>query len=555
MPRNYAKHYARKGPTPQTQAIPGREADMTVNSAGGVTFTVDDWARLDRFLILGSEAGSYYASAQKLSRANAGNMVNLIRQDGERFVDRIVAISDAGRAPKNDPALFALALAASADDVATRQHALAALPKVARIGTHLFHFADYVNSQRGWGRALKRSVGNWYNERSLGSLINQVIKYQQRDGWSNRDLLRLSHPATDDAIRIAIYNWMCGKAYDADAIPTSIRAFEDLKANPTVDKAVAAIESHDLPRECIPTELLNDARVWKALLKKMKMGALVRNLGKMSALDILKPLSDEARHVISLLENEDEIKSARLHPLAILIALKVYAQGRSMSDRGGKGQMTWTPNPKISDALDGAFYKAFESIEPTGKRHLLALDVSGSMGGAVIQNTGLTAREASGAMALVTAAVEPETHIVGFSSGRYSYGFSGKTRKSLAQKYQGLCEIPITPKMRMEKVIETISDLDFGGTDCALPMIYAKERGLKVDAFVVYTDNETWAGSMQPVEALRAYRKASGIDAKLVVVGMTANEFTIADPSDPGMLDVVGFDTAAPAVIADFIRG
>ena len=43
--------------------------------------------------------------------------------------------------------------------------------------------------------------------------------------------------------------------------------------------------------------------------------------------------------------------------------------------------------------------------------------------------------------------------------------------------------------------------------------------------------------------------------AKAVVVGMTSNGFTLADPSDRGMLDVVGFDTTVPAVIADFVRG
>ena len=41
----------------------------------------------------------------------------------------------------------------------------------------------------------------------------------------------------------------------------------------------------------------------------------------------------------------------------------------------------------------------------------------------------------------------------------------------------------------------------------------------------------------------------------LIVVGMLANPFTIADPTDAGMMDVVGFDTAAPAVMADFARG
>jgi len=40
----------------------------------------------------------------------------------------------------------------------------------------------------------------------------------------------------------------------------------------------------------------------------------------------------------------------------------------------------------------------------------------------------------------------------------------------------------------------------------------------------------------------------------LIVVGMVSNGFTIADPDDAGMLDVAGFDTAVPQVMADFAR-
>jgi len=86
-----------------------------------------------------------------------------------------------------------------------------------------------------------------------------------------------------------------------------------------------------------------------------------------------------------------------------------------------------------------------------------------------------------------------------------------------------------------------------------MPQLDAIKR--KVDAFVIYTDSETWAGGVHPAQALRDYRRASGIDARLVVVGMVANDFSIADPSDPGMLDVVGFDTATPQLISDFARG
>ena len=44
-------------------------------------------------------------------------------------------------------------------------------------------------------------------------------------------------------------------------------------------------------------------------------------------------------------------------------------------------------------------------------------------------------------------------------------------------------------------------------------------------------------------------------DAKLIVVGMTSTNFTIADSTDPGMLDVVGFDSAVPELIRNFVMG
>ena len=101
-----------------------------------------------------------------------------------------------------------------------------------------------------------------------------------------------------------------------------------------------------------------------------------------------------------------------------------------------------------------------------------------------------------------------------------------------------------------------MSDLPFGGTDCAQPMLYALDRKLSVDTFIIYTDNETWAGKIHPHETLRRYRERTGIDAKLVVVvGMTSVGFTIADPADPGMLDIAGFDPAVPTLITDFASG
>jgi 60 kDa SS-A/Ro ribonucleoprotein len=108
--------------------------------------------------------------------------------------------------------------------------------------------------------------------------------------------------------------------------------------------------------------------------------------------------------------------------------------------------------------------------------------------------------------------------------------------------------------MRLDSVIHKVRAIPMGGTDCALPMVWAGRNRLRVSAFVTYTDSETWAGNIHPAQALAQYRAEFVGNAKAVVVGMTSNGFTLADPNDRGMLDVVGFDTSVPAVISDFVR-
>jgi 60 kDa SS-A/Ro ribonucleoprotein len=233
----------------------------------------------------------------------------------------------------------------------------------------------------------------------------------------------------------------------------------------------------------------------------------------------------------------------------VLIAARTYAAGC-----GVRGRATWDPVTAVVDALDDAFYRAFGNVTPGGARTLLALDVSGSMGMSHIAGVpGLSAREASAAMALVTLAAEAQTEVVGFHAGRG--GWTARKHGLFAGRADGLTPLALSPRQRLDDAVARISALPFGGTDCALPMRYALERGRSIDTFVIYTDSETWAGDIHPSEALRRYRAATGIAARLIVVGMVANRLSIADPNDAGMLDVVGFDTSTPEVIAGFGRG
>ena len=569
--------------TPQNQAIPG--TDQVPNSAGGFSWAVDQWTQLDRFLILGTEGGSYYASAPKLTADNAKSALGCVKADGVRTVNRLVEISDAGRAPKNTPALFVLAMALKLGDADTKRAAQAALPKIARIGTHLFQLADAIRAFGGWGRGTKRSFGNWYtdrvNQESLNrvladdsltndekeaahrmiqlagprSLAYQAVKYQSRDGWSHRDVLRLAKPkgfnpgdgGTGDVLKWITKGW--------DAVPTEVPtqddptriiwAFEKAKAigaeqdgKPSKARTkdlIKLIVDYGLPRECIPTQYLNEVSVWDALLtsgRGMPFTAMIRNLPKMTASGLLAPMSDASGFVVKRLMDEEGLKKARVHPLQVLVALNTYKGGK-----GIRGSLTWNPVSQIVDALDRAFYLSFGAVESTGKRWCLGLDVSGSMGwGQIAGLPGITPMVGSAAMAMVTAATEPQHVFTAFSHKLVPVN-------------------GLSPRMRLDSVVAQLSQIPMGGTDCALPMLWALENKVPVDTFAVYTDSETWFGSVHPKQALDQYRQKMGIDARLIVVGMTANNFTIADPNDAGMLDVVGFDTAAPNIMASFAKG
>lgn len=156
-------------------------------------------------------------------------------------------------------------------------------------------------------------------------------------------------------------------------------------------------------------------------------------------------------------------------------------------------------------------------------------------------------------MALVTMATEPDVDVVGFASGRANRGLY--MNPSRMQEIDGLAWLTISPRQRLDDAIRSVSNLEFGGTDCSLPMRWALKEGRRYDTMVVFTDNETYAGRVHPHQALAEYRQNMGTETRLVVVGMTSTGFSIADPGDPGMLDVVGFDSAAPQLISDFSRG
>jgi len=293
-------------------------------------------------------------------------------------------------------------------------------------------------------------------------------------------------------------------------------------------------------REHLPTQFLNSQRVWEMMLAGMPMHAMIRNLGKMSSLNMFTDANpSNINLVLNALKDSNRIRSARVHPVKLLIAAETYKKGK-----GDKGSLEWPVNKKILEALDAAFYMSFKSPEigssfATGLKHMLCLDVSGSMqGGGCVGCPALTPAKATAAMAMVTWNIEEDVQIMGFGG-----------------KFKDLTKM-LKKNMTVNKAMETIGSLNFGATDCSLPMVFALTQQREVDVFIVYTDSETRAEVWKdPMEALRAYNHVMKRNAKLIVCAMATTGFTIADPESDIALDVVGFDANVPEIIYNFVTG
>ena len=458
-------------------------------------------------------------------------MRECLSEDGVRVVECARRVSIAGRAVKQDYAIYALALALAEDSVGVRKAAYDAIPDICRTASTLFQLLAYLKGRRGWSRGLRRAVAAWYDARETDALAYQVVKYRDRNGYTHRDAFRLCHPvaANTSEARSSLYAWVARKEHDASALPRTVRDYESAAAAQAVDLELVK----RLPREALPSNWLAEPQTWAAMLEAgMPFTALLRNLGNLSKHGVLVANSDAARTIVERLTDAESIRKSRVHPIAIFLAQAVYTRGKSV-----KGSGTWAPVGAVTDALNVAYRLAFGNVEATGKRLLVAIDVSGSMRRARVADTPLCADEVALAMALVTVQTEQNVEVIGFDY------------QSAAGR--GIYPVKIAPDERLRDVRARFS-FGGGGTDCSLPFAYAK--GKNFDALAIFTDHETWYGNIHAVQVLEELRRESKRRVKVVCAATTATGASIGDPADPDTLQISGFDASVPLAIEAFLR-
>jgi hypothetical protein len=664
---------------PQTCKI---DIDQVLNCSGGYVWKLSTIEHVNRYLVLGGakDMGNYYRQADDVSHECALSVLQMIRSpDASQFIqlcDLLKAVSIGGRAPKQEPVLLSVAAAiVFAKNAQEKEIAFETAKACIRIPTHMFMLAGFVrdlsmakpqNKGKGWGTGFRRTMAHYYLSHTGRELAFHMTKYQNREGWTHADMIRMLHinPTTlaDDGARL-MFDYVMMKyarksktpsektlanlasqkvaitpnpfkpltkaefveklnAISTPQIPTSasiaassapvataqktgsqtvaskvagfvsaltsvmpsaaaataskpateddtfvmiseeddeagssqkkkgssssqsqlqqvayllkhLHAIHEAGEKKDVPLACALIRSGRLVREHVPTTLFGSKEIWLTLLETMPLEALLRNLGKLTQIGVA---AEKHREIVARLVNQTEVLKARIHPIKVLVASKVYTNGC-----GDSGSLTWTPNAYIGVALTDLFRISYGAVTPTGKRIMLGIDVSGSMSSPVLGSKVLSCRDASIAMALLYMETEKNVSAVAFSETL--------TDLIAPSKFQ------LRRGMTLQQALAATNGMNFSATDCVLPIQHAIRCKLPIDAFIIITDNETYAPNEHPQNALIRYREVMGIEAKLIVLGMTGNCFTIVNPNDRNTLNLAGFDTSTPEIASMFMRG
>ena len=402
-------------------------------------------------------------------------------------------------------------------------------PQVVRTASHFYEWLSYTKSMRGFGKVIKQVGTAWLSREDVSGLAYQLLKYQQRHGFSNRDALRLFHvkPVSEEHDRL--YNWVVnGWSELPEQIPTDatkqIWWYEWLKRHP--EQTHLAIAEGKLTHEMAAPVGNMDRQAWQLLFETMPLGAMLRNLGSLTNLEVLRvdTISNLDR-VEAVLNNQNYLRKARIHPIDVLKALKTYASGGKI----GRSKKTWTPIPRIINILEKAVELSFAVVEPTNKVFLHALDISGSMSYGVVDSVGLSCCEIATTMALVTAKAEKNYVIRGFSTE--------------------FIDLHITSHDSFGSALKKASNQNFGSTDASVAYNWAIKDKFKADIICFWTDNESWAGRKHPSQALQEYRRKVNPNAKAVYVTLAPSKITLVDPQDNDSWDLAGFDPGTPRLI------
>jgi 60 kDa SS-A/Ro ribonucleoprotein len=362
---------------------------------------------------------------------------------------------------------------------------------------------------------VRRLIKQWLEARDTSYLFRQSVGKKP----SLADIIKMIHPRPDTGERAALYSYLVGKQNNIEDLPSIIKAWEEFKRKPTG------------PAPNVPFQMLSSLDIgpdtWKEIARKAHWQMTRMNINTFQRHGVFDD-PELVQIVADRLRNKDLIEQARAFPY------QLYAAYKNTHD---------VPR-KIKNALQAAADIALDNVpEFDAELIVVAPDVSGSMSAPITgyrgtATTNVCCVDVAALIASAIARKNPDRTII----------------------------LPVDTNVHPDNGINPLDSIVTntrrlaaycgGGTALGTVPAYINREGLKPDAVILISDNESWCdrygGRATAYE--KEWLKLKRRHKKAIQILIDLNPFSSAQASNrKGILKVGGFSDKVFDVMRLFI--
>jgi len=326
----------------------------TTNRDGYDAYTRSIYEQFVQTLFCNTLGNTYYADSKEMLKEASKVHQDMLKEDKFFFADALPVARQEG-CMKLQP-VYALSLLAATDPGLFEK----TFPGVVLIPSDLQDFMTILDSAgRGQGgRAVKRTVANWMNEKMSEYW---AIKYDgDARGYSLGDLVQTIHPKPKNSFVSGLYGYLIGSEKVNLAEYKQLTAYQALKKTTDPKEQIRLVREGRLPHEVVTGVTKMSPDLWDALVQDMPVFATLRNL---NALDRVGVLDKNRKIIEERLTNPEILAKSKILPFRFLNAFDNVSKA-------------W-----VKDALRSAVEATFNNLPEISGKTAIFLDVSGSMSG------------------------------------------------------------------------------------------------------------------------------------------------------------------------------
>lgn len=481
----------------------------TLNEAGGLAYSLSDTNALAQYVVTGTFNNTYYVSAEEQLK----QVETLLATVTPEFVAKAAVYARKFGYMKDTPAYLTAWLAAKGHLDLFRR----VFPQTIDNGKMLSNFVHLIRSgslgRRSFGTAIKKEIQKWLNSHNSQWLFNTSI------GLGNpslQDVIKMVHPRPVDKFHENMYAYLLDRKYEETMLPEQVRLFELLKKGDT----------QVIPD--VPFRVLTNCNLtpkqWKAIALAMPFNTLRMNLNSIARHGVFTD-SEFTKTICEKLRTAEDIKKSRVFPYQLMTAYQ---------------NIDGSVPTSVGVALQDAMEIATENIPEFSGQTVVGVDVSGSMSyTSITGNNGHTSSKTTcvEVAALIASCIlrkNPDAIILPFDTCVYD-------------------NVRLNPRDSVMTNAKILS-MNGGGTDCSLPFKYVHAHDIRVNNFVLVSDNESWynEGGVGRTATGWTVVKSRNPAAKLVNINIQPYMTTQVQNIPNEVLNIGGMSDVVFKVMAEF---